>query len=206
MGPVAQPTNSSSDASSTTAGNASSSIEPVPPTRTGCSSWRAAAQQWLAGSTLGQELSGSLGDLGTFLPLVVSVVLLSVFLVCGFRNRQCAVTVPSYKRHMSGTAARLLWGLTVLWGLHASSSNVRHKTRQSYMSSNTSSCACAGTLGVCCCGLRVLCCTSAQCRRMHTGRRAARLLRQPPPVLRISAGCMGARRRALALLDGACGG
>jgi hypothetical protein len=41
---------------------------------TGCSSWRAAAQQWLAGTTLGQELSGSLGDLGTFLPLVVSLL------------------------------------------------------------------------------------------------------------------------------------
>lgn len=35
------------------------------------SSWRAAVKHWLAGTSLGQELSGSLGDLGTFLPLVV---------------------------------------------------------------------------------------------------------------------------------------
>jgi hypothetical protein len=35
-------------------------------------SWHAAVQHCLHGTSLAQELSGSLGDLGTFLPLVVS--------------------------------------------------------------------------------------------------------------------------------------
>jgi hypothetical protein len=73
MGSVAQPPISSIN-NNTSSTNVCNSIVPVRSKRTGCSSWRAAAQQWLAGTTLGQELSGSLGDLGTFLPLVVSLL------------------------------------------------------------------------------------------------------------------------------------
>lgn len=46
--------------------------------------WRVALQHWATDVSWGQELSGSLGDLGTFLPLVVSNMsdLSSLMLAC----------------------------------------------------------------------------------------------------------------------------
>jgi hypothetical protein len=69
--------NRSSDQTADSPSSTPSSTNSNPPGQsaqhTACRrSWHAAIQHCLQGSSWGQELSGSLGDLGTFLPLVVS--------------------------------------------------------------------------------------------------------------------------------------